>query len=247
MKVVRWVKEALYDRQRRFCPHLNRLTSQEASAYEDFIALYTKMTYAYVYGILGNKEDAEDVVQEVFLKLYMLDKEQFPSRGEKSWYYKFCTNLARDYQRKNRFTENLDEHIPFLTVDDENIQAIESESAYFSAVSGLSEIDRNIVGLKIVAGLKHREIAKILGKPEGTIRWRYMRAIHSLRIILGSMAVAVMSWVALLTMPPRATVASEPVPQARFLSVVLFGLMALSVGIIIYLSVGFTRRKSEKR
>ena len=64
-----------------FVNHLNRLTSKEASAYEDFIALYTKMTYAYMYGILGNKEDAEDVVQEAFLKLYMLDKEQVPSRG----------------------------------------------------------------------------------------------------------------------------------------------------------------------
>jgi RNA polymerase sigma-70 factor (ECF subfamily) len=228
-----------------FVNHLNRLTSKEASAYEDFIALYTKMTYAYMYGILGNKEDAEDVVQEAFLKLYMLDKEQFPSRGEKSWYYKFCTNLARDYRRKIKFTENLDEHILFLAVDDENIRAIESESTYFSAVSGLSEIDRNIVGLKLMGGLKHREIAEILEKPEGTIRWRYMRAIHSLRIILGSVAVAVMSWVALLTMPPRAIVPSERVSQATFLFIVLYALITLSLGSALYLSIGSIRRKSK--
>lgn len=77
-----------------FAFYLHQLASKEEFPFEEFVELYTKQTYVYVYGILRNKEDAEDVVQEVFLKLYSMNEELFPTRGENVWYYKFCTNLA---------------------------------------------------------------------------------------------------------------------------------------------------------
>lgn len=229
--------------EKNFAYYLRQLASEEVTAFEVFVDLYTRMTYSYAYGILRNKEDAEDVVQEVFLKLYTMDKEQLPSRGEKSWYYKFCTNLAKDYRRKIKFAADLDEHMPFLAIDDTRINEIEAESSYFSAVSTLSEIDRIIVGLKIIAGLKHREIAEIIGKPEGTVRWRYMRAIHSLRMILSSMAVGLLSLFALLAMPPRAMAPSDYFSAESFLRIVLLILIFMSVSTIVYLTTGLIRRK----
>ncbi|HHW94095.1 MAG TPA: hypothetical protein GX734_06320 [Clostridiaceae bacterium] len=80
--------------EHEFAFYLHQLASKEESAFEEFVELYTKQTYVYVYGILRNKEDAEDVVQEVFLKLYTMNEELFPTRGENVWYYKLCTNLA---------------------------------------------------------------------------------------------------------------------------------------------------------
>lgn len=230
-----------------FAFDLHQLVSKEASVFEKFIALYTKMTYAYVYGVLENKEDAEDLVQEVFLKLYTLDERQFPRSGERSWYYKFCTNLAKDYRRRIKFTEDLEEHIPFLAAEDDQIQEIEAMSAYYSAVSSLSDLDRTIVGLKVLAGLKHREIADIVGRPAGTVRWRYMRAVHTLRAILGTMAVGVISLIILFARPPRATAPAEPLPVGSFFQILLLSLILLSIGISLWLVLWSRRRKCLKK
>lgn len=230
----------------RFALDLQQLIAKEEPVFERFIELYTKMTYVYVYGVLRNKEDAEDAVQEVFLKLFTMDQEQFPSSGERSWYYRFCTNLAKDYRRKIKFTADLEEHTPFLAVEDDQIQEIEAMSAYYSAVSSLSELDRNIVGLKILAGLKHREIAEILGMPAGTVRWRYMRAVHSLRMILGAFAVALLSTGTLFIIPPRAMTPPDSFPATTFFQIVLFILILYSLCISTYLIVWSMRRKLLK-
>ena len=226
-----------------FAFDLHELVSKEAAAFERFIELYTKMTYAYVYGVLGNKEDSEDLVQEVFLKLYTLDERQFPSSGERSWYYKFCTNLAKDHRRRITFTEDLETHIPFLAAEDGQIQEIEAMSAYYSAVSSLSDLDRTIVGLKILAGLKHREIADIVGRPAGTVRWRYMRAVHTLRAILGAMAVGVTSLIILLARPPRAMAPPGSLPAGSFSQTLLLSLILLSLGFSLWLVLRSRRRK----
>lgn len=229
-----------------FAFDLHELISKEAAAFEKFIELYTKMTYAYVYGVLGNKEDAEDLVQEVFLKLYTLDERQFPSSGERSWYYKFCTNLAKDYRRRIKCTEDLETQLPFLAAEDGQIQEIEAMSAYYSAVSSLSDLDRTIVGLKVLAGLKHREIADIVGRPAGTVRWRYMRAVHTLRAILGAMAVGVISLIILLARPPRAMAPSGPLPAGSFFQILLLSLILLSFGISLWLVLWSRRIKILK-
>ncbi|NCC59836.1 MAG: sigma-70 family RNA polymerase sigma factor [Verrucomicrobiae bacterium] len=67
-----------------FAIHLHDLTRKEQYAFDNFITSYAKTTFSFVYGIVQNTGDAEDVAQRVYLKLFTMESSRFPSRGEKS-------------------------------------------------------------------------------------------------------------------------------------------------------------------
>lgn len=96
-------------------------------------------------------------------------------------------NTALDYLKTKKATDDI-VNIQFADTHAENdVAYFEAIDNYEFLVSKLSSEEKLVVGLKVLGGMKHKEIASMLKRPTGTIQWIYHRAIHALRISLSSL------------------------------------------------------------
>ncbi len=127
---------------------------------------YSKMLFRICYGILCNKEDAEDALQETFLK-YMLKAPLFQdSEHEKAWLIKVATNISKNMCRFNNrhATENLDELRSIgISDDDRDI---------FELIMHLPSKYKIVLDLYYIEGYNANEIADITNTSSVTVRKR---------------------------------------------------------------------------
>lgn len=134
---------------------------------------YHDMVYRLALSATRSTQDAEDVVQNVFLKL--LDGRHPPEPGkERPWLIKVTVNACRDLMRSGwwRKTEPLDETIPFSAPE---------ESGLFEAVMALPPKYRVVVHLHYYEGYTCGEIARILRLSPSAVSMRLTRARNLLR------------------------------------------------------------------
>jgi RNA polymerase sigma-70 factor (ECF subfamily) len=153
----------------------------EQSAFlEHAIERYGKATYKFAYRLTGNDEDASDLTQDAFIRVFRAWKSFKPGTSFLSWIYRIETNLYLDElrRRKVRFYQGVPERA--VATIDEYVEAQLSEPVS-KALGELSGVQRKIVMLALVDGCTYREIAAILGCSIGTIRSRLHRARALLR------------------------------------------------------------------
>lgn len=129
---------------------------------------YKTGIFRFVLSILKNASLAEDVLQETFLKL-LSGKYTVHEGKEQAWLYKVARNLSYDILR-NQSRE-------VVLTDQQNRESY----AYIELIAGLDLTEKEIVTLKIVGGLTHKEIAKVMGLTVHASKKRYERAIQKLR------------------------------------------------------------------
>lgn len=130
---------------------------------------YKNGIFRYALSILKDVQLAEDVLQDTFLRL--LSGRGFPDPGkERAWLYTVARNLCFDYLRKHRKERPEDEDIYH-----------EGRYAYIDLISTLSTQEKEIVTLRIVGDLTHKEIGAVLGISSRAAQKRYERAIARLR------------------------------------------------------------------
>jgi len=148
----------------------------------EFKLLYNehrKDVFSVALAILRDFEMAEDVLQEAFIKLYQHTQKN-ELKNVKAWLITVTRNLALDaYRKKSReltgFSGNFFEEVHSVTGDPADGLVL---AKYLELLDGE---ERQIVVMKDITGLKHREIAKILGLPLGTVLWKYRLALKKLR------------------------------------------------------------------
>ncbi|MCR4803020.1 MAG: sigma-70 family RNA polymerase sigma factor [Lachnospiraceae bacterium] len=136
--------------------------------------------YVYLLSIVQNKEEAEDLLQETFIRV-RLYVDRYSDQGKPlAWMFTIARNLA--YMRlrelkKNSFQEfeTIQNMIGFSV-----IQNVEDRIVLEGAFQVLNDEERSIVLLHAVSGMKHKEIASILNKPLSTVLSKYNRAIKKL-------------------------------------------------------------------
>lgn len=155
---------------------------------EAFEFLY-KNTYQAVYGfllsILNNREEAEDILQETYIKIR---ENAFRYRNKEkpmAWIFTISRNLAYMRLRKRK-------KISFLTIEDaesvigfSDVKNAEERIVLEAAFRVLNMEERQIVVLHAVSGLKHKEISQIMKKPLSTVLSKYNRAIKKLEKAVG--------------------------------------------------------------
>lgn len=163
-------------------------------AYERLYTKYNKLIYGIAFSILKNREDSEDIVQTVFTKLYKIDKSKLPDRKEASWLYIMAKNEAITYLRKKN--NNIDlESIYDIEDKDNEINNIIDKVQFNRLISGLNDKEKQIISLKIIANLSFDEIGKLLGEPTGTIKWRYYKGVHTLKLLLSNLGMFIVTFV----------------------------------------------------
>lgn len=123
--------------------------------------------YRYALRILGNQMAAEDVVQEVFIKIWKKRAEVQEIENKEAWCMTVTRNLALDKLRKKKYHhEPVDEHYSLKDSGMDPAQQIQSNDIMKQirqAIDGLPDDQRQVVHLRDVEGYKYKEIAEITG------------------------------------------------------------------------------------
>lgn len=163
-------------------------------AFEKLYNNYNKLVYGIAFSILKNKHDTEDVVQIVFTKLYALEKDKLPTKSEASWLYSVTKNETLGYMKSKRNNVDL-ENIYEIENDSDEIGKIIDKDSFNRIINNLNENEKEIISLKIVSNLSFDEISKMLNIPEGTVKWRYYKSVNTLKMLLGNLAMFVITFI----------------------------------------------------
>ena len=144
------------------------------------ITKYHSMVFRLAFSCMGNRFDADDVSQEVFIRLYRRNKVFSNDEHKKAFLIRVTVNICKDIQKSAWFKRRvpLDESVPSQDSIDEN------ESVLEEYIKELKPNYRAVVFLHYYEGYTTAEIAKMLRIPESTVTTRLSRARNQLKIQL---------------------------------------------------------------
>lgn len=144
----------------------------------------SKGVYAYALSLLKNAHDAEDVCQETFLSIYDKAGDYEPQGKPMAWIITVAKRHALTVLRKERGKSYIEEAEKANAEAFSRTENTEQRLLLQAATEVLNDDERQIVMLKAVAGMKAREIGKILGMSLNTVLSKYHRAIGKLRLYI---------------------------------------------------------------
>lgn len=169
--------------------HRRSAENNDETAYIDALyRQYYPSVLAFLCFLVGAPEVAEDLTSIVFEKAmtHLVDVHTPEAVG--AWLFRIARNCATDYFRRYKPTVSLEQLVlekhPQTAALEESIVASEEKSFLLTHLKQLSEREREVIGLKFVAGLTNREIASVLQIPEGTVGSLLHRTLRRLRTML---------------------------------------------------------------
>ncbi|QBD79900.1 sigma-70 family RNA polymerase sigma factor [Ktedonosporobacter rubrisoli] len=164
---------------------------QENSFYARLYQRYAPGIFAYIYQQTGSREDAEDIVLEVFLAVLQQGKfSTFDEKKQEAWLWTIARNKAVDLHRRSAREQrtSIDYLADTLYEDEakapEHISLKREEYAQLhTTIKALSTQQQTVLQLHFGHGLKCAEIAPVLNKSEGAVRMLLFRTIRGLRAI----------------------------------------------------------------
>jgi RNA polymerase sigma-70 factor, ECF subfamily len=181
---------------------VRRCISGDAVAWEEIVQRYHRRIYNICYRFAGSNNDADDLTQEVFIKMYRTLNSYDVDRGAfMTWVTTVTRNLLVDHFRKTRqerMTDSLDttssDHEDAMALSerirdrgpapDARVQTREAKEAVHQALQKLSPELREAVILRDLQDMDYREIATALRVPEGTVKSRINRGRAELARLL---------------------------------------------------------------
>lgn len=164
----------------------------EKKEFEKLYEQYGNLVYKIAFSIVKNREQSEDIKQIVFLKIWKIEKDKLPARNEASWLYSITKNETLNYIKKQKDTISLDD-IYYITVEDKELNKIIDKESYNKILDRLESKEQEIISLKILGNLSFQEIAQMLDEPVGTIKWKYYKSIHTLKILLSNLSMLIVT------------------------------------------------------
>jgi len=144
---------------------------------------YSKAMYNLAYRILNNREDTEDILQDVFVECFRnIDSFRFESTFG-AWLKKITINKCINQIKKKKIDLTLYDTLPSVTYEEENEVLYDTEKI-FKSIETLPDGYRIILTLYLLEGYDHSEISQILGISESTSKSQYSRAKEKLRNLL---------------------------------------------------------------
>lgn len=141
---------------------------------------YVGPVYTFVLGIVKNKEIAEDVTSEFFIRLWRIAKQYRPGYGHRTWMMTIAKHMAIDELRKQQRVSSDDEMPEQADKADTEKEAV-GRVFFDEAMRYLDEQENLIITMKLVSLCTFREIADVLQIPMGTVTWKYNNGISKLR------------------------------------------------------------------
>lgn len=182
--------------QERLSDVIERAQRRDPAAFEELINAYSHRLYGFLYRLCGHRDDADDLLQEVFVRLVrMIGSYEHDGRFE-SWLFRIAVNLARDRIRRarkspialagepdDRETEPWDG--PGDTQPpDAAMELADQVDRLQWALAQLGQPEREVIMLRHFSDMSFKEIAELMGTPLGTALARAHRGLRHLRKIM---------------------------------------------------------------
>ena len=177
---------------------VERLKKRDEAAFNELITLYQGRIFRLVFRMLGDRAEAEDLAQEVFITVF---KSIEGFRGESklsTWLYRVATNHSKNrikylqrraHGKKNEFDEIAENEAALSAANpidpmarpDHLVEAYQKEEILKAAIAALDEDHRALIVLRDIENLTYDQIQEITGLAEGTVKSRLHRARQTLR------------------------------------------------------------------
>ncbi len=181
---------------------ISRAQRRDPSAFEALIEAYSHRLYGFLYRLTGHRDDADDLLQEVFVRVVrMIGKYQDDGRFE-AWLFRIAMNLARDRVRRVRKSPivlaadhrsgdqdgAVNDPIDRAGGPDDNpghaVELADAIDRLQAALDELGQAEREVIMLRHFAQMSFNEIAEVMGTPLGTALARGHRGLKRLRAIM---------------------------------------------------------------
>lgn len=152
--------------------------------------LFYEDVYTYFYYRVGNSDDAQDLTNDVFLRIVESIRSFESARGTfRTWVFGMAHHRLVDYRRR----QSVRDHDPLTeTITNPGDRPAAQAETWLTqerlrqALDALTEDQRQVIVLKFIEGLRNSEVAEILSKTEGAINALQYRALRTLRQVLGA-------------------------------------------------------------
>lgn len=176
---------------------VSRAQGDDMGAFEELVRRYRNDVYGLAFHFIGQREDAWDLSQEVFIKAFRALKRFRGEAGFKTWLLRITVNRCKDHYKKRRLqTTPLEIGVPGEPVDravasspDKALEARELGEAIQTALDGLPEKQRTAFVLREFEDMSYEEMAKAIGCSLGTVMSRLHHARKKLQQALSAMGV----------------------------------------------------------
>ncbi len=170
---------------------IKKIKEGDREAFMTVTSLYQRKVFLLAFSFFHNREDAMDIVQETFLRLYQKINLFQKGKNFQSWLLQIAKNICIDYHRKNyakkgewRKEKTIDE----MNLPDRNernsLDAIDLKDIFSQCLKKLTERQRMIFVLKHYNQFKYREISQILDVSLGTVKSLHFKAVQNLRTLI---------------------------------------------------------------
>ena len=170
---------------------LNLINEKSAIAFQLLFKLYRTRLLHFAHSYISNKEDAEELIQDIFVKIWKHDSIHTNLNG---FIYKITRNACLDYLRKKKLTLNIESNlsqieasINYNALADDAASVIvetELENAILHAVEYLPEKCKNVFMMSRIEGLNHKEISQELNISTKTIENHITKALKVMKVHL---------------------------------------------------------------
>lgn len=160
--------------------------SGRKESFAELMARYRRLVYNVIFNYTGNRDDSDDLFQEVFIRIYQSLGTYDATCRFSAWAIRIAVNACFDWRKKRRDTVSIESAGDVgdgRPGPEDQYLAEERTESVLEAVQGLPEMYRLPVQLFHQQGLSYREIADVLKQPESIVKNRLYRA----RLMLASM------------------------------------------------------------
>jgi RNA polymerase sigma factor (sigma-70 family) len=165
-----------------------RARDGDTAAYERLVRMHQPLAFRAAYLVTGDVPEAEDAIQEAFVKAYRALDRFRPGASFRPWLLAIVTNEARNRRRSAGRRANLTlrvaaegQAVSAAVSPEAAVVAAERREELLSSLGELSEGDRLVISYRYFLGLSEQETATTLGCARGTVKSRLSRAIARLR------------------------------------------------------------------
>jgi len=167
---------------------IQKATSGDADAFGRLYDMYVDRVYRHLYYRVGNVADAEDLTQQVFLKVWQaIDRYKKTASPFLAWLMTISHNLVIDFYRTKKDKTYLKAEVTANDLDSSPERIAEAhfvQQQLRRAILQLRSDQQQVIMMRFVEGFSYAEVASSLGKSEGAIRVILHRALAKLRQIL---------------------------------------------------------------
>ncbi|AXN39173.1 RNA polymerase sigma factor SigW [Peribacillus butanolivorans] len=173
---------------------INQVLKGDHNAFGEIVELYKDKVFQICFRMLGNRQEAEDLAQEAFVRAFVNIRSFNIQMKFSTWLYRIATNLCIDRLRKKKPDYYLDAEVSGteglnmysqiasdMAKPEDEVESLELQETIQVEIMKLPEKYRSVIVLKYIEELSLKEISEILDLPVGTVKTRIHRGREALR------------------------------------------------------------------